>query len=201
MSWRPSRRVPRSTVNFAPHLCSFVFICGSCFDLTLKPLGCKLNSLIILSDDAEREAAKATLGNPSCESSPYGETFNSDVDGRSLTFLQGGWGKISAAGSAQYAIDRWNPDLIVNLGTCGGFEDVTDGGTIILANRTVVYDILSLMSGDGSSIRHYTTDIDLSWLKEPYPQAVRKTTLVSADRDIASTGHSRTEKIVWSHRG
>jgi adenosylhomocysteine nucleosidase len=39
--------------------------------------------------------------------------------------------------------------------------------------------------GDGAeAIAHYSTGLDLSWLKQPYPHPVRKGLLVSADRDI-----------------
>ena len=40
------------------------------------------------------------------------------------------------------------------------------------------------MTGQPEAIAHYTTDIDLSWLTEPYPQQVRRTLLVSGDRDL-----------------
>jgi adenosylhomocysteine nucleosidase len=99
-------------------------------------------------------------------------------------FLHGGWGKIAAAASAQYAIDRWQPGLLVNLGTCGGFAGQVDRGEIILAEKTLVYDIIEQMGDPNQAIAHYTTEIDLSWLAEPYPQPVRRTLLVSADRDL-----------------
>lgn len=35
-----------------------------------------------------------------------------------------------------------------------------------------------------AGLAHYTTDIDLSWLGDDYPQAVRRTLLVSGDRDL-----------------
>jgi adenosylhomocysteine nucleosidase len=39
--------------------------------------------------------------------------------------------------------------------------------------------------GDGAdAIAHYSTGLDLSWLKQPYPHLIRKGLLVSADRDI-----------------
>jgi adenosylhomocysteine nucleosidase len=34
------------------------------------------------------------------------------------------------------------------------------------------------------AIDDYTTEIDLSWLQQPYPQEVLRTTLVSGDRDL-----------------
>lgn len=60
------------------------------------------------------------------QASPLGEWFAVDIEieGHSepIVFFHGGWGKIAAAASAQYVLDRWSPELLVNLGTCGGFE-------------------------------------------------------------------------------
>jgi adenosylhomocysteine nucleosidase len=50
--------------------------------------------------------------------------------------------------------------------------------------RTIVYDILEQMGDSTEAIEHYTTELDLSWLKPPYSHAVRRGLLVSADRDI-----------------
>lgn len=103
-----------------------------------------------------------------------------------MLFLHGGWGKIAAAASTQYAIDRWQPDLLVNLGTCGGFAGEIEKGEIILAKKTIVYDIIEQMGDYDEHIAHYTTDIDLDWLggAETYPHEVRRTLLVSGDRDL-----------------
>jgi hypothetical protein len=77
-----------------------------------------------------------------------------------IRFFHGGWGKISAAATAQEAIDLWQPDLLVNLGTCGGFEGRIARGTIILVTRTIVYDILEQMSDPDEAISHYSTELD-----------------------------------------
>jgi len=120
--------------------------------------------------------------------SPLGQWFALSVDvgekSRPVLFFHGGWGKIAAAASAQYVIDRWAPELLVNLGTCGGFEGEIEKGTVILVERTIVYDIIEQMGDQAEHIAHYTTDLDLSWLDEPYPQPVLRTLLVSADRDL-----------------
>jgi len=101
----------------------------------------------------------------------------------SLVYVQGGWGKISAAASAQHAIDRWRPRIVVNLGTCGGIVGQAEVGDTILAERTVVYDIVEQMIDPQDALLHYATDLDLSWLAEPFPHPVRRTCLLSADRD------------------
>jgi adenosylhomocysteine nucleosidase len=120
--------------------------------------------------------------------SPFGGWFcaNIQVCGRAepVLFFHGGWGKIAAAASTQCVVDRWRPDVLINLGTCGGFEGVVERGTVILAERTVVYDIVEMMGDREEAMAHYTTELDLSWLGKEYPQQVKRTTLVSADHDL-----------------
>jgi adenosylhomocysteine nucleosidase len=122
------------------------------------------------------------------QQSPVGAWFacNLDVDGRAepVVFFHGGWGKIAAAASAQYAIDRWQPALMVNLGTCGGFEGEIEPGDVMLVERTVVYDIIEMMGDPDEATAHFSTDIDLDWLAGEPPQPVRRGLLVSADRDL-----------------
>jgi len=101
-----------------------------------------------------------------------------------IRFFHGGWGKISAAATAQQAIDLWQPDLLVNLGTCGGFEGRITRGTILLVTRTIVYDIIEQMSDPDEAVSHYSTDLALDWLPDPLPHPVVRGLLVSADRDI-----------------
>lgn len=98
--------------------------------------------------------------------------------------MHGGWGKVAAAGSTQYAIDRWYPKRIVNLGSCGGFTGQVERGALILAEKTVIYDIIEQMSDPEAAIEHYSVQFDLDWLPSPPPQPVLRKTLVSADRDI-----------------
>ena len=136
--------------------------------------------IVLISANSEWRAVKEILAPLQVESAPLGETF----DVRPLTYFHGGWGKISAAATTQYVIDRFHPDLLVNLGTCGGFESRIARGTVILVTNTIVYDIIEQMSDPEDAIAYYSTEIDLSWLPEPLPHPVQRGLLVSADRDI-----------------
>ena len=144
--------------------------------------------VVIISSNIEWDAIGRIFPDADLQVSPYGQWFETHLDikggQQSVIFFHGGWGKISAASSAQYAIDRWSPNLVVNLGTCGGFEGGVEKDTIVLVERTVVYDIVDQMLDAEEAIRDYTTEIDLSWLSEPYPHPVLRTVLVSADRDL-----------------
>lgn len=146
-------------------------------------------AVVIISADIEWAAACASLPAASRQESPFGTWFPAgelfDVRGE-VIFLQGGWGKIAAAASAQYAIDRWQPRLLINLGTCGGIRGRIERGEVLLVEQCVVYDIYEQMGDAEAHIDHYRTAVDLSWLPpvDALPQAVHRGLIVSADRDL-----------------
>ena len=130
-----------------------------------------MNVVVIISANAEWRVAKELYPNHEIQTSPYGELFDLTLDTRHLIFFHGGWGKISAAASAQYVIDHFKPDLLINLGTCGGFAGRIETGSIILVERTLVYDIIEQMGDGAEAIEHYSTDIDLSWFESSCPRS------------------------------
>lgn len=140
--------------------------------------------VVIFSADAEWNAARKFYPNARFVPFPYGEYFLEPVGGQQAAFTRGGWGKISAAASTQYAIDRFQLKLLINLGTCGGFAGSIHCGQIILVKETVVYDLWERMFDPNEAIRYYSTKLDLSWFVGSYPQPVILGRLVSADRDI-----------------
>ncbi len=142
-----------------------------------------MNTVIIISANAEWHVVKELYPTLEIQVSPYGEFAEITLNIQRVTLFHGGWGKISAAATAQYVIDHFNPDLLVNLGTCGGFTGRIETGTIILVERTLVYDIIEQMGDGVEAVEHYATDIDLSWINHEQLPAIRGL-LVSADRDI-----------------
>jgi adenosylhomocysteine nucleosidase len=148
----------------------------------------ELRIVLVISAGTEWRVIRDLFPDAEPHPSRFGEWLVVDVDvaarSESILFFHGGWGKIAAAASTQYAIDCWAPELLINLGTCGGFEGEIEKGTIILAERTLVYDIVEQMGDYQAALAHYATDVDLSWLKEDHPQDVRRTLLVSGDRDL-----------------
>ncbi len=116
--------------------------------------------------------------------SPYGEHFTHRVAGEPVVFLHGGWGKIAAAASAEYAIARWQPEVLINLGTCGGIQGLVQRLDRVLVTRTIVYDIEEAMGDSAEAIAAYTTTIDLSWLDERFPVRATRAPLLSGDRDL-----------------
>ncbi len=166
------------------------------------------HAVVLISANAEWQAVKEILAPIEIQSTPLGETFvirlitltrdnrtpGTGTFGTEARFFHGGWGKISAAATTQYAIDHFQPDLLVNLGTCGGFKGRIRRGTILLVNRTIVYDIIEQMDEPDEAISHYSTELDLSWLSDNEPptidhgqSSIVRGLLVSADRDIVTS--------------
>ena len=145
--------------------------------------------IVLISADAEWKATRSYFPDNKLINSPYGEWFRhiftaSGILRKTVIFFHGGWGKVASAGSTQYVINRWHPKMLINLGTCGGFKGMVKRGEVILVERTVIYDIYEQMGDPEEHIRHYTTDLDNSWISEPLPLKVRRTVLVSGDRDL-----------------
>jgi adenosylhomocysteine nucleosidase len=145
--------------------------------------------VVLISANAEWRVIRKSFRDYRIKHSPYGEWFTISYgvfpDLRNpVVFIQGGWGKVAAGASTQYVINRWHPRLIINLGTCGGFEGEILKGEIILVEKTIIYDIYEQMGDPEEHIRHYATDIDISWLDDPLPLQVKRTVLVSGDRDL-----------------
>lgn len=142
-----------------------------------------MKTTVLISAIAEWNAVKPLFPNAKLRRFPFGECFDILIQDEHISFFHSGWGKIASAGSMQYVIDKYAPDLIVNLGTCGGFEGAVKQGDIILVEKTYVYDILELM-GDLDIVSYYASSLDLSWLVEPYPFPVRRGLIASADSDL-----------------
>lgn len=140
--------------------------------------------MVLIASNSEWRVVQESLHPGRYDQTPFGQTFTTRIGRRVVRFIHSGVGKIAAAAAAQYALGCWKPELLVNLGTCGGFAGAVARGQIILAERTLVYDIYVQMSDAQAAIRRFSTELDLSWLREPFPQPVLRGLLLSADRDI-----------------
>lgn len=143
-----------------------------------------MKTVVLISADGEWRALKLLLQSADTQDGPLGARIEAAVDGRRVIFFHGGWGRVSASATTQYVIDTLHPDLLVNLGTCGGFEGRIERGTIMLVERTIIYDIVEQMTNSAEAIEHYSTILDLHWLPTHPPTPVTRGLLVSGDRDI-----------------
>jgi len=149
----------------------------------------RFDYVVLISANAEWRIARSYFTRCEPSISPYGEWFVQLTNAtnnimKPVLFFHGGWGKVASAGATQYIISQWKPRLIINLGTCGGMKGLINRGNIVLAEKTIIYDIYEQMGDPEEHLRHYATAINTSWIIEPYPIQVRRTVLVSGDRDL-----------------
>jgi adenosylhomocysteine nucleosidase len=144
--------------------------------------------VVLVSANAEWKIVTARFAGAHRETTPFGESIvPAGLGAHPLILFHGGWGKIAAAASTQYAIERWKPELLINIGTCGGFRGSTEKGDVLLVDKTVVYDIVEQMGDSAEAIRDYTTTVDVSWIKGELPRGVRRSLLISGDKDIVAS--------------
>lgn len=165
--------------------------------------------VVLISANTEWKIILAQLPGEALHETPYGQWFVHRLASEDVVFFHGGYGKVSAAGSTQYAIEHWHPELLVNLGTCGGFGE-RKVGDIVLASETYIYDVIELMGDPDEAIESYHTRLDTTqWPARLAPRVVIGP-IVSADRDIdpaapetlrakyhASVGDWESGAIAW----
>jgi len=146
------------------------------------------NIVILVCSDFEWKVVRRRFKEENLKKSPYGNWFVHDpVKGkkeRKVIWFKSGWGKIGSAGATQYVIDKWTPALIINIGTCGGFYGKIDLYQLVLVKKTVVYDMIDFIGTVGKSIKYYTTNIGLSWLKDEPILKPQSKVMVTGDQDL-----------------
>jgi len=141
--------------------------------------------VVLISANAEWKALGATLAGKTLHASAYGEWTETTLGTVPAILLHGGYGKVQAAGSTQWAIDTFHPELVVNLGTAGGFGDTIAVGDVIMATKTVIYDIVERMGDPDEAIADFTTTIDTRAWPARLASRVKPAVLVSADQDLS----------------
>jgi adenosylhomocysteine nucleosidase len=157
---------------------------------TIRDRADSLHFAVLISANAEWRSVKPLFRQATAERSPYGEYFFANLGQERVLFFHGGWGKIAAACSTQYVIDRFKPDRLINLGTCGGVEGRIKRFDIAMVEKAVVYDIKEAMGDSKEAIADYSTALPVP--ARP-PVSVVTVTMYSGDRDLTPAGLKELE--------
>ena len=137
---------------------------------------------IQICSGTEWRATTALLGVTADQigSFPYGEFARIPVAGRDRVFFHSRRTKTRAAGACQYAIDRWDVDPVLVLGTCGGVAPHLRVMDLVVAARTIQYDCQDQRPDMGLVVA-----ADPTWLAfaAGLGEPVHPGTIASADRD------------------
>jgi len=126
--------------------------------------GCEKMILVLICSNREWRTAKEYFDiNKEINTSPFGEYFHKEYNGQECVFLQTGISRTKAAAACQHGIDKWNPKIVFNIGTCGGVSSKVKVLDIIIANKTIHYDWINEIK-HRKSYDSLTTPIDNSWI-------------------------------------
>lgn len=110
------------------------------------------NIVMIVAMDGELENLVNTVNNVTYTRVLWEEPYKVvDVHGSEVSFIAvlSGVGKVNAAGATQFAIDKLNPDLIVNSGVVGATAAAFDSGKVVVIDSAVNSDFdTSAIDGD-----------------------------------------------------
>ena len=145
--------------------------------------------VVLISANFEWQAVLEILHPSELLNSPLGEFFYHQLENHSLLFFHSGWGKTRSAAATQLVIERWNPRLIINTGTCGGLEGFAEVGEILLITKTTIYDLIERMSDYQDALDYYSAELETDWIGPDLPSNTRRSTIASADQDIDFNNH------------
>ena len=66
--------------------------------------------------------------------------YKGSIENKNVVVVKSNVGKVNSARVCQILIDRFNPSLVINVGTAGSVDNKLDIGDIVVANKLVQYD-------------------------------------------------------------
>jgi adenosylhomocysteine nucleosidase len=90
----------------------------------------------------EQEVAilKSSLTNLKEERKAGANYFSGQIDGVEVVLLQSGIGKVAAAIGTSLLIDNYQPDIIINTGSAGGFASSLTMGDVVISSEVRHHD-------------------------------------------------------------
>ena len=95
---------------------------------------------IIVAEEKELNAVKEIMESTE-EINIYEKIFYKGlIENKEVIVVKSNVGKVNSARSCQILIDKFNPDLVINVGTAGSVDNRLDIGDVVVANTLVQYD-------------------------------------------------------------
>ena len=95
---------------------------------------------IIVAEEKELSAVKDIMINIE-EINVYEKTFyNGLIENKDVVVVKSNVGKVNSARCCQMLVDKFNPSLVINVGTAGSVDNNLDISDVIVATKLVQYD-------------------------------------------------------------
>lgn len=102
---------------------------------------------IIGAMEQEVELLRAAVSNPKTTTIANSEYTEGTYEGKEVVLLKSGIGKVNAAMSTTILLNEFKPDVVINTGSAGGFDETLEVGAIVISDEVRHHDVDATIFG------------------------------------------------------
>ncbi|MBU9672847.1 5'-methylthioadenosine/S-adenosylhomocysteine nucleosidase [Planococcus sp. CP5-4] len=102
---------------------------------------------VIGAMEEEVELLRNQLANPSVREIANSEFTTGTYKGQELILLKSGIGKVNAAMTTTILMQEFKPDLVLNIGSAGGFDEELEVGAVVISDEVRHHDVDATVFG------------------------------------------------------
>jgi len=96
---------------------------------------------VIGAMEQEVELLRASLQNVQTETIANSEYTSGTIEGKEVILLKSGIGKVNAAMSTTILLEKFQPDVVINTGSAGGFDPSLEVGAVVISDEVRHHDV------------------------------------------------------------
>lgn len=96
---------------------------------------------VIGAMEQEVELLRAALENTTTETIANSEYTTGTYEGKDVVLLKSGIGKVNAGMSTTILLEKYQPDVVINTGSAGGFDTSLKVGDIVISDEVRHHDV------------------------------------------------------------
>lgn len=96
---------------------------------------------VIGAMEQEVELLRASLQNVQTETIANSEYTSGTFEGKEVILLKSGIGKVNAAMSTTILLEKFQPDVVINTGSAGGFDPSLEVGAVVISDEVRHHDV------------------------------------------------------------
>ena len=102
---------------------------------------------VIGAMEEEVVALRESLQNATTQTIANSEYTTGTYDGKEIVLLKSGIGKVNAAMGTTILLHHFKPDVVINTGSAGGYDEQLDVGAIVISDEVVHHDVDATIFG------------------------------------------------------
>lgn len=102
---------------------------------------------VIGAMEEEVELLRAAISNPKTTVIANSEYTEGTYEGKDVVLLKSGIGKVNAAMSTTILLHEFKPDIVINTGSAGGYDENLEVGAIVISDEVRHHDVDATIFG------------------------------------------------------